>query len=266
VKSAQSRARNKILIPRRDVANTIRDRRRKGTLALLELLARDVADWPARAVEFYRLLGWTQHLNHLCVARGGTADLRDNDALSQIDGPFDSMAHGIEVRRIDSSRTPGRYNIPSVGLFVWRLKPYTVGKLFLPPPKLSILATPAYCFEEKGPQCYTFSVLGHDTQLFIRPIPETDPTHIAEELNLPAPIRRWAFDRHKEDYYGQGKSIEIWVPGWGKYDPNEPLPLEAITPADLSDWSYRPSRNLALHHLRRGLRACRRAGGELHLQ
>src|SRR5690348_3147606 len=32
---------NKILIPRREVANTIRYRRRKGTLALLELLAHD---------------------------------------------------------------------------------------------------------------------------------------------------------------------------------------------------------------------------------
>jgi hypothetical protein len=45
--------RNKILIPRREAANTIRYRRRKGTLALLELLASDVAGWPARATEFY---------------------------------------------------------------------------------------------------------------------------------------------------------------------------------------------------------------------
>ena len=41
--------RNKILISRREVANTIRYRRRKGTLALLELLARDVAGKPARS-------------------------------------------------------------------------------------------------------------------------------------------------------------------------------------------------------------------------
>ncbi len=62
--TAQGQARNKILIPRREVANTLRNRRRKGTLALLELLASDVAGWPARAVEFYKLLGWTQNLNH----------------------------------------------------------------------------------------------------------------------------------------------------------------------------------------------------------
>src|SRR5262245_11052716 len=59
VKTLQGRERNKALVPRREVANTLRYRRRKGTLALLELLARDVAGWPARAVEFRLLLGWT---------------------------------------------------------------------------------------------------------------------------------------------------------------------------------------------------------------
>src|ERR1700686_3264884 len=49
-----SAALNKILIQRRDVADTIRNRRRKGTLALLEDLALDVAGWPTRAVEFYK--------------------------------------------------------------------------------------------------------------------------------------------------------------------------------------------------------------------
>src|SRR6266851_5123547 len=65
IKTAEERLRNKILVPRRDVANTILHRRRKGTLSLLEQLANDVAGWPARAVEFYRLLGWTQNINSL---------------------------------------------------------------------------------------------------------------------------------------------------------------------------------------------------------
>ena len=233
VATAQARARNKILIPRRDVANTIGNRRRKGTLALLELLAHDVAGWPARAVEFYRLLGWTQPLRHLRLERGRTASLRDNDALALMDGPFDSFAHTVDVRRVISARTPGRYNQPSVGLFVWRLKPYTITR------------APAYPIRESGPQCYTFSAIGHDTQLYVKPQPETDPTHIAEERDLPVAIRRWAFEAHKDDYYGEGKHIEIWAPGWSTYDPARPLPLEAIVPADLSDWSYRAPR----HHV-----------------
>ena len=38
------------------VANTIAYRRRKGTLAVLEQVARDVTGWPAKVVEYYRLL------------------------------------------------------------------------------------------------------------------------------------------------------------------------------------------------------------------
>ena len=155
VSTAEGRARNKILIPRRDVAKTIRYRRRKGTLALLETLANDVAGWPARAVEFYRLLGWTQNLNHQQLARGRTVDLREGDALDLLDGPFDALAHTVDVRRISSRHSPGRHNIPSVGLFVWRLKPYPV------------VRTPAFCLEEEGPHCYTFSVLGNDMPLYV---------------------------------------------------------------------------------------------------
>ena len=44
---------------RADVAKTIYYRRRKGTLPMLEELARDVTGWAAHAVEFFELLGWT---------------------------------------------------------------------------------------------------------------------------------------------------------------------------------------------------------------
>lgn len=221
--TAQGAARNKILIPRREVANTILLRRRKGTLALLEQLAMDVADWPARAVEFFKLLGWTQNLNHPHLDRARTVDVRDGDALDLIDGPFDRLAHTVDVRRINSALTRGRYNIPSVGVFVWRLKSYSVS------------GTPAYCVEEAGPHCYTFSVLGNDTPLFIQPEREPDPTHIADELNVPASIRRYAFDRHTADYYGPDKSLMIWVA-------DQPVPIDAIVPADLTDWQYYPPR------------------------
>src|SRR5512143_4137339 len=142
--SAEGAARNKILVPRRDVANTIRYRRRKGTLAVLEDLARDVAGWPARAVEFFKLLDWTQNLDHLHLDRARAVDVRHGDALDRLDGPFDSLAHTVDVRRINSACTVGRYNIPSVGVFVWRLKAY------------SVTQAPAYCLEQVAPYCYTF--------------------------------------------------------------------------------------------------------------
>lgn len=244
VSSAEGRARDRILVPRREVANTIRYRRRKGTLALLELLAADVAGWPARAVEFYRLLAQTQSLRHPHLERGRTADLRAGDALDLLNGPFDEMAHTIDVRRIISRYTQGRYDIPSVGVFVWRLRSY------------SITHAPAYCLEEVGPHVYMFSALGNDTPLFVRPRREEDPGAIAGELNLPVPIRRRAFAAPaggaSPDYYGLlaadgqvAQSLAIWAEDWPSkgVDNEQPLPASQIIPADLSDWSYVPPRN-----------------------
>src|SRR5574337_1694881 len=229
VRSEQSRARNKILIPRREVANTIRYRRRKGTLALLELLANDVAGWPARAVEFYKLLGWTQALTHLRLERGRTVDVRRGRAMELIDGPFDELAHTVDIRRINSRRTRGRYNIPSVGLFVWRLKTY------------SVTQTPAFCAEASGPHCYTFSVLGNDAPLFAKPEPEIDPTHIADEFNLPVPIRRRLLEEHKARLYGKKKSFFIWKGiKRGNTVELEEIPSHHIVSADLSGWHYLP--------------------------
>ncbi len=91
--TAEGRALNRILIPRREVANTIAYRRRKGTLALLELLANDVADWPAHAVEFFKRLGWNQNINHLHLCRAQTVDVRRVEDLDLLNGPFDPLAH-----------------------------------------------------------------------------------------------------------------------------------------------------------------------------
>ena len=213
---------NKILFPRREVANTIGYLRRKGTLALLEQLAQGVAGWPARAVEFYRLLRVAQHINHQHLKRGKTVDLRRGDALERLDGPFDELAHTVDVRRINSHRTLGRYNIPSVGVYVWRLKSY------------SVTQAPAYCID-RDLNHFTFSVLGKDTKLFTKPTEEPDPTHIADETNVPTIIRRRAFEERPEDFYGEGKSLCIW-----RSDLSQPVPVENIVAADLSDWSYVP--------------------------
>jgi hypothetical protein len=224
-------ARNRILISRREVANTIRYRRRKGTVRLLEELALAVAGWPARAVEFYRLLGVTQNIDYLHLDRGRTVELRDGDALDYLDGPFDELAHTADVRCVNSMHGQGAPNIPGVGLFIWRLKVYSVTR------------TPAYCFEEESPNCYLFSVLGNDTPLYTRaqPIAGVAPG----DLDLPVPIRRRRFESRETSeasgqltsgvpfYYGNGKSLLIWAGA-------NQVPIEQIIPADLTDWTYRP--------------------------
>ncbi len=227
---------NRILIPRREVANTIALRRRKGTLVVLQELAYDVAGWPARAVEFYRLLGWTQHLDHRHSDRGLIIDVHDPNPLDLVDGPFDTSAHTVDVRRINSHREIGRYNIPSVGVFVWRLKPYSVTKSL------------ACCIED---QCFSFSVIGHDTPLFTKS--RRDLEHVSAEINLPVPIRRLALQeiaqlrpletRASAAYYGAEKSIAIYAPDWPARGAIQPIPRNMVIPADLSNWRYRAERN-----------------------
>ena len=174
-------ARERITVPRREVANTIRFRRRKGTLSVLEDLAQAVAGWPARAVEFYRLLGVTQNINYLHMDRGRTAELRDGDALDDLGTAFDEMARTVDIRRINSRHSQGRFNIPEVGVFVWRLRAYTITE------------APAYCYEEKSPNCFLFSALGNDTPLFVNPVASgADP-------KLPLPITRRAMLAHETD-------------------------------------------------------------------
>jgi hypothetical protein len=226
--TTQDQLRNRILIPRREVATTIQSRRRRGTLALLEELARSTAGWPSRAVEFFRLLNFMQTIDSLSHTRGRLPDLRKTLELDLLDGPFDELAHTVDLRRPTSLRTTGRYNLTSVGLFVWRLNEYPV------------TMTQAACLEDDGlPFAYTFSFLGNDVPLYARTRPEPDPTHIADESNLPVQIRRLAFERNLDRYYGSGKSMQIWI-GINENGDNlkiQPVPIERIKPADLSDWN-----------------------------
>ncbi len=306
VSSARSQQREQILIPRRDVANTIHERRRKGTWSVLEELAADVAGWPALPVEFFKQLAWTQNVRtpllnqalyhrvrvgetpvsiaaqHYLTeaglewlnpaigngaplvvgtnlllgwrpARGEFADLRDCDGLEHIGGPFDRMAHTVDLRRINSHRTTGRFNIPSVGVFVWRLKSYSVGwqgeagATAIPP--LPSLA-PACCVEDEGPQCFTFSVLGNNTPLFNRP--RSSPARTPAEINLPTPIRRRRFAERPADYYGADASLCVWAPDWPTKGAGAPVPLSAIKVANLDNWQYLAPPNSMLIDPERG--------------
>ncbi|MFC5802023.1 hypothetical protein [Streptomyces formicae] len=222
------------LAPRRDVAATVANRRRKGTLALLEELAGSVAGWPARAVEFSRLVSATQPVrlygagtaavNVRRLERGRLVDVREGAALDLAGGPFGAVARSVDVRRAGSERTQGGLSPAGAGLFVWRLKPHSVTR------------APAYCID-RARSLYTFSILGNDTPLVTRPVPEPSTTHIATIDNVPAYIRRRQLADRLADHYGPGKSFTIWRDGQ-----DEPVPMADLVVADLSDWRYRPRR------------------------
>ena len=213
-----------VFVSRREVANTLRFRRRKGSLALLEFLAGDIAGWPARAVEFYRLVAGTQGVKHRVMSRNNVIDLRRGDELDLLNTPFDVLPHTADVRRLASRRSPGRYNPTHVGLFVWRVRAYPVRR------------TEAAAVDA-AQRRYRFDAFGHDVPLYTLPVEEPEPTHIADETNLPVPIRRRALRDRLADYYGEGKSLNIWRQGLEEDAPKTEVTVEHIVPADLQDWS-----------------------------
>ncbi|MFE6690793.1 hypothetical protein ACFVFQ_30510 [Streptomyces sp. NPDC057743] len=222
------------LAPRRDVAATVGNRRRKGTLALLEELSEGVAGWPARAVEFSRLVAHqqpvrlygstTEAADARRRGRGRLVDVRDGAALDLAGGPFGTVPRTVDVRRANSARTQGGYSPAGVGLFVWRLRPYAVTR------------APAYCID-RARNLYTFAILGNDTPLVTRPEPEPSATHLAALDNVPALITRRQLHDRLADYYGPGKSFVLRTD-----DADHPVPLADIVVADLSAWRYRPRR------------------------
>lgn len=169
------------------VANTLGYRRRKGTAAMLEQLARDSTDWPAHAVEFFELLGTTQNYNHLRPHNVITPDLRRTDVLELLDTPFDRIAHTVDVRHIANRR--GKHNIPNIGLFLWRLQSYPLRSKTAP-------AVNARAVPGSPAGRFTFSPLALSalnppgSPLFNFPQPETEITHLAEEINVPGALRR----------------------------------------------------------------------------
>jgi hypothetical protein len=158
---------------RADVAKTISYRRRKGTIAMLEELARDVTGWPAHAVEFFQLLGWTQNVEHVRT-RVGWVDVRSVERMDRVDGPFDETSHTVDVRPI--GQADGWHNVPNIGLFLWRLQSFGLE---------NVPAT-----EASLPWRFHFSPLGNPAPLFTRGRREASPTGLALELDVAGPIRR----------------------------------------------------------------------------
>lgn len=127
---------------RADVADTIALRRRKGTLAAIELLTFNLTRWGVRAVELRDNLAWFQHLNHqrpdaggrpplappgpghAAAMRGGTVTLRDPALLSFIGTPFDPFAHLPDVKPHTDAAIG--YNLPNLAIFLWRLAAFRI--------------------------------------------------------------------------------------------------------------------------------------------
>ncbi|MFP5261564.1 MAG: hypothetical protein ACLGJB_06620 [Blastocatellia bacterium] len=238
---------------RAQAANTLAYRRRKGTAAVLEQLARDATAWNASVVEYFQLLATTQYMNHVRPENLSVASLRNSGTLEFINTPFDKVTRTADVRRIESRR--GKYNIPNVGIFLWRIGSYPVTN------------APAYKLDDHR---YLFDALGKDAPLYNQPETEDQITHLAETINVPMPISRRALNRNFGTYYGvdangEVKSILLKVNGKNVIADQASPPIaspplaelyDQISVCDLSDlkdssgnitgWAHRPSNSIAI--------------------
>lgn len=225
-----------VAYPRREIADTIALRRRKGTLALLEELSRRIVGWPARAVEYRRFVAGTIGVStyrppavQLRNTRDSTLDVRAGAALGETGTGFDILPRSVDVRRITSRRTPGRYNLPAVALFAARRKVDSV----------TLAPTTAHTDDSLR----WFDVRGIDVPLHIHPRAEPDPNTIAGRKNMPLPLTRAVLRKPgkpdpvgaSEEYYGFGKSLAVVV---RRGDEAQLVPAKHILVADLGDWRY----------------------------
>lgn len=217
---------------RADVAKTIYYRRRKGTPAMLEELAHDVTGWGAHVVEFFTLLDWNQHLEHLRLDCHGCPDLRRIDVGDRAGGPWDTTTHTVDVRRINE--WDGWYNIPNIGFFLWRLNAYRLSRV-----------TPRLIGGTTWRR--TFSPLGQDTPLFSPGQRDLGESHIANELTIELPIRAAAFfedlasvpvappSTPSTDYYGDPASSQTSLV---VFDGANPIPADEVECTNLENWAF----------------------------
>lgn len=216
-------ARNRWLFPRREIANIVRYRRRKGTLPVLEEIALDTAGWHAMAVEFRKQVAATPNL------RFGDQDsapnlpnFRESEQADYFGGPFNTVGHTVNFRALQAAErrmTEGAGNarethsslgLPigprSVGLWVWR---NGVDSITGVTPGCRV-----YC----GTRYFTFHPLGMDTPLYNLPKKPKDREELALQSELPIQLTRTLLATGKEahpdkNYYAAGRSLVIRVRG-----------------------------------------------------
>jgi hypothetical protein len=232
---------------RADVARTIYFRRRKGTLPMLEELARYVTGWSVHTVAFFDSMTWTQNMNHLrdqgieiqlanvqpvppvipplspeihSRPTVGTVDLRDIDALDRIQTGFDTFSHSADVRPM--TRTEGWHNIANIGFFIWRLGSYRLENV-------TARRSAAH------PYGYHFSPLGNPAPIFNAAERETDESGVAAEIHIDSPIRPTAFYYHKTDYYPPSGAAAV-PDGISIFADNARIEADKIECMNLRNW------------------------------
>jgi hypothetical protein len=239
---------------RLDVAKTIHYRRRKGTIEVLEELARDVTSWDAHVVESFRRLARTRHgldpgfgpaaypgteaasLASLLQAEGllgprtgtpagGFLDLRNAHGATLVGTPFDESFHYADVRV--GRGALGHFGIPELLIHLWRLHSFTVTATAVEVAGCNGLA-------------YAFDPTGREVPLFLPAPPEQEDFASswtsALEWQVPGPLSRslakvMAEQKIAPAYTVEGASEAAVYPELGRFSTSAapPTPTDSIT-------------------------------------
>jgi hypothetical protein len=190
--------------PRSEVAETISLRRRKGTVLVLEQLARDVTGWGAHAVEYFKLLGTTQYVKHV-RHRDFVPDVRSWKPRYYQDSGFSTLMRRVDVRTPAEPGLP-RPDILNIGIYLWSLGAYTV-----------TLGTTTLAPSTAGAACYRFSALGVDQPLYHLATSQGEQIDAAATpVNVPDVLSRLVLCADMQqgvgsNYYSEGGSLALYV-------------------------------------------------------
>jgi hypothetical protein len=198
--------------PRALIGNIIGYRRGKGTIATLERVAAAASGWGAHAVDYFRLLGTTQNINHVRTG-ATTVPVRAPGPLEWADSPFDPLAHTVDVR------AQGRYDIPNVGVHLWRLGPVTT-------------VDPSDAAPTADQLRYRFHPLGIDTPLYSigRSLDEMSAAAAVQAVDVTEPIRMSQLRDALADYYGDSAEQSVCI-----YDDGVAIPVTQVSVRALDD-------------------------------
>jgi hypothetical protein len=232
---------------RAEVANTIGYRRRKGTLIALEQVAMDVSGRQAVAVEYFKRLITTESMRHVRPYHVATVNLRREGALERLDTAFDTQNRTIDVRRVAPRNRvaadpdpapldiglhgPGRFNIPDIGIWLWRWHSWAVDN------------APAFPLDGNR---YMFGSLGQNIPLFSQEVARNSFSSLTTRMDVPQPINRREFCHNVAAFYGSSSESSFQLIADGT-----PIDVLQICCCNLSDgpdgaWCSVPAGKVAI--------------------
>jgi len=202
-------ARRLVPTQRTRVANTLAYRRAKGTLAVVERAAADATGWPCRVTEFRQTVAATAAADEESEERNRYADLRQDLELDRLGGPFNQIAHTVDLKPADADDPPvddrGGFHPLQVGLACWRLESQPVAG-----------GAPG-----RNGAAYTFNPFGLDAPLFNPPRTADGAVYASTERNLPVVLRPFVLSEEiaalregketLEGFFGEDPAFRILV-------------------------------------------------------